>query len=204
LTLYYREIGSIPLLTREEELALAARVRAGDEAAREQMIKANLRLVVTIARGFENCGVPLLDLINEGNIGLMKAIERFEPERGAKLSVYASFWIKQRIRRAIGNQARTVRLPIHMQEKLSGLARLAFRLHDELGREPTEEEIAEESGLPVARVRRWRAALRATLSLDAPTDGDQAGPMAEIIADERARKPDEVLGHAVEAQLLAE
>ena len=112
--LYLREIGPLPLLTREEEISLARRARQGDAAAREAMIKGNLRLVVKIARDYENMGLPLLDLIAEGNIGLMKAVDRFDPERGTKLSVYASFWIKQSVRRALGNQSRTIRVPIHV------------------------------------------------------------------------------------------
>ena len=148
LRLYMREIGTLPMLTREEEASLARRVQAGDEAARDQMIQGNLRLVVKIARDYENFGLPLLDLISEGNIGLMKAVERYDPDRGAKLSVYASFWIKQSIRRAISDQSRTIRVPIHVQDKLYLINRTANRLHEILGHEPTDGEISAEVDLP--------------------------------------------------------
>src|SRR5882762_1352987 len=119
LELYLREIGKVKLLTPQEEVALARRIRKGDEAAREHMIKANLRLVVKIARDYEGLGLPLLDLINEGNIGLMKGVERFNPDKGAKLSTYASLWIKQAIRRALSNQSKTIRLPVHVVDRLA-------------------------------------------------------------------------------------
>src|SRR4029077_6465504 len=117
-TLYLREVGETPLITPKEEIALARRIKRGDKAAREQMIKANLRLVVKIARDYENYGLPLLDLINEGNIGLMRAVEKFDPSKGAKLSTYAAWWIKQSIRRALSDQSKTIRIPVHATDKL--------------------------------------------------------------------------------------
>src|SRR5262244_1293573 len=128
--LYLREIGQVKLLTREEEIALAERVQRGDKEAREQMIKANLRLVVKIAREYEGLGLPLLDLISEGNIGLMKGVERFQPTKGAKLSTYASWWIKQSIKRALANQSKTIRLPDHVVDKLANIRRAEVKLHE--------------------------------------------------------------------------
>src|SRR5687768_14403504 len=134
--LYVREVGQTKLLTAKEERELARRIKNGDAEAREQMIKANLRLVVKIARDYEGLGVPLLDLISEGNIGLMKGVERFDPDKGAKFSTYGAFWIKQAIRRALDNQAKTIRLPSHVVERLGILQRAATKLTEELGREP--------------------------------------------------------------------
>src|SRR6185295_18866567 len=144
LHLYLREIGQVKLLTPAEEIALAKRIKRGDKAAREQMIKANLRLVVKIARDYEDLGLPLLDLINEGNIGLMKGVERFDPKKGAKLSTYASWWIKQAIKRALANQSKTIRLPVHVVDKLFHLRKAEARLQDVLGRDPTDQELAHE------------------------------------------------------------
>src|SRR5690349_1242966 len=152
LKLYLCEIGKVKLLTPEEELALAAQIQKGDKKAREHMIKANLRLVVKIAHDYEGLGLPLLDLISEGNIGLMKAVERFDPAKGGKLSTYGSWWIKQSIKRALANQSKTIRLPVHLVDKISKLRRTAMRLQEEFGREPTDEELAEELGISAARV----------------------------------------------------
>src|ERR1043166_5651556 len=147
LQLYLREIGQVKLITPKEEIVLAKRIKRGDKQAREQMIKANLRLVVKIARDYEGMGLPLLDLINEGNIGLMKGVERFKPDKGAKLSTYASWWIKQSIKRALGNQSKTIRLPIHVVDKVAHIRRAEMRLRESLDREPTDEEVAQEVGL---------------------------------------------------------
>src|SRR2546430_473469 len=135
IKLYLREIGQVKLLTPQEEIDLAARIKKGDKKAREQMIKANLRLVVKIARDYEGIGLPLLDLISEGNIGLMKAVERFDPAKGGKLSTYGSWWIKQSIKRALANQSKTIRLPVHLVDKISKMRRVAMKLQEELGRE---------------------------------------------------------------------
>src|SRR6202034_3858558 len=147
IKLYLREIGQVKLLTLEEETELAARIKKGDKKAREQMIKANLRLVVKIAHDYENFGLPLLDLISEGNIGLMKAVERFDPAKGGKLSTYGSWWIKQSIKRALANQSKTIRLPVHLVDKISKMRRVALQMSEELGREPTDDELAEEVGM---------------------------------------------------------
>jgi RNA polymerase primary sigma factor len=196
LTLYMREIGRVGLLTRQEEGELARRVQRGDAAAREQMIKANLRLVVKIARDFDHMGVPLLDLISEGNIGLMRAVERYDPDRGAKLSVYASFWIKQQIRRAIQAHSRTIRVPAYCQEKLQCINRVALRLQELLGREPTNEEIAFEADLPTAKVQQVREAAQAIVSLEEPSHTGDDRELAESVADDNAASPYEALAHA--------
>ena len=147
IRLYLREIGQVKLLTPDEEIQLAARIKKGDKKAREHMIKANLRLVVKIARDYEGIGLPLLDLISEGNIGLMKAVERFDPSKGGKLSTYGSWWIKQSIKRALANQSKTIRLPVHLVDKISKMRRTAMKLQEMLGREPTDEELADEMGM---------------------------------------------------------
>src|SRR5882724_3486352 len=149
IKLYLREIGQVKLLTLEQEVELAAKIKKGDKKAREQMIKANLRLVVKIARDYEGIGLPLLDLISEGNIGLMKAVERFDPSKGGKLSTYGSWWIKQSIKRALANQSKTIRLPVHLVDKISKMRRTALKLQEILGREPSDDELADEMGISV-------------------------------------------------------
>src|SRR6266850_2140171 len=158
IKIYLREIGQIPLLTPEQEIELAARIKKGDREARALMIKANLRLVVKIAHDYANLGLPLLDLVSEGNIGLMKAVERFDPAKGGKLSTYGAWWIKQSIKRALANQSKTIRLPVHLLEKISKMRRTVLKLQEILGREPSDEEIAEEMGVSTTRVRHWQSA----------------------------------------------
>src|ERR1041385_7673466 len=186
LELYLREIGQVKLLTPAEEIVLAKRIKKGDEAAREQMIKANLRLVVKIARDYENQGLPLLDLINEGNIGLMKGVERFDPAKGAKLSTYASWWIKQAIKRALASQSKVIVLPDHGVDKLANIRRSEMKLREVLGHEPTDEEIAIHTGLDVRRVRSYRDAAKAPVSLDAPIGDDDTDQIAEVLAHTKA------------------
>jgi RNA polymerase primary sigma factor len=189
LRLYMREIGKVKLLTPEEEIQLAARIKNGDKKAREQMIQANLRLVVRIAREYEGIGLPLMDLISEGNIGLMKAVERFDPAKGAKLSSYAAWWIKQAIKRALSNQSKTIRLPVHMLEKLSRMHRAARRLHEEFGREPTDEELGEELGITAARVAEMRMSAVRPASLDAPLGDEDSNTFGDVVEDEKAESP---------------
>src|SRR2546426_8805975 len=143
---YLREIGRIPLLTPQQEIELAKKIKNGDAEARERMINSNLRLVVTIAHDYANLGLPLLDLISEGNIGLTKAVERFDPAKGAKLSTYAMWWIKQSIKRALANQSKTIRLPVHLGDKILHMRRAALKLQEILRREPTDEELGEALG----------------------------------------------------------
>jgi len=172
IKLYLREIGQVKLLTPLEEIELADRIKNGDKKAREQMIKANLRLVVKIAHDYEGLGLPLLDLINEGNIGLMKAVERFDPAKGGKLSTYGAWWIKQSIKRALANQSKTIRLPVHLVDKISKMRRTGMKLQEVLGREPTDEELADELGMTASRVAQLRTAAIRPASLDAPI-GDE-------------------------------
>ncbi len=193
IKLYLREIGQVKLLTPAEEIALAARIKKGDKRAREHMIKANLRLVVKIARDYEGIGLPLLDLINEGNIGLMKAVERFDPAKGGKLSTYASWWIKQSIKRALANQSKTIRLPVHLVDKISKMRRTALKLQEEFGREPTDEELAEELQTTPARVAQMRQASIRPTSLDAPIGDEDSNSYSEIVQDENAIDPYEQL-----------
>lgn len=204
IKLYLREIGKVKLLTPQEEIELAARIKQGDEEAREHMIKANLRLVVKIAHDYDGLGLPLLDLINEGNIGLMKAVERFDPAKGGKLSTYAAWWIKQSIKRALANQSKTIRLPVHLVDKISRMRRVAMRLQEALGREPTDEELAEELDMTPARVRQLkRAAIRPT-SLDAPIGDDDSNTYSEVVQDEKAEDPYEVLEEKTIQNLVSE
>src|SRR5881227_2519508 len=168
IKIYLREIGQIPLLTPEQEIELAAKIKKGDREARALMIRSNLRLVVKIAHDYANLGLPLLDLISEGNIGLMKAVERFDPAKGGKLSTYGSWWIKQSIKRALANQSKTIRLPVHLVDKIAQMRRTGMRVQEELGRAPTDDEIAAEMGIPVSRVTQMRLAAIRPASLDAP------------------------------------
>ncbi|HVY71303.1 MAG TPA: sigma-70 family RNA polymerase sigma factor [Verrucomicrobiae bacterium] len=204
--MYIREIGQTPLLTQNEEVLLARKIKRGDNGAREHMIKANLRLVVKIAREYEGMGLPLLDLINEGNIGLMKAVERFDPTKGAKFSTYSAWWIKQAIKRALSNQSKEIRLPIHLVQKLFNMRRTAAKLEGELGREPTEDELAEEMDASVEDVRHWRssAAISAS-SLDAPLgDDEDARRVQDVVADENADTPLESLEDKTSTELVRE
>jgi RNA polymerase primary sigma factor len=204
IKLYLREIGQVKLLTPQEEIELAARIKRGDKKAREQMIKANLRLVVKIARDYEGIGLPLLDLISEGNIGLMKAVERFDPAKGGKLSTYGSWWIKQSIKRALANQSKTIRLPVHLVDKISKMRRTAMRLQEELGREPTDEELGEELGITASRVAQMRMAAIRPASLDAPIGDEDSNNFAEVVQDESADTPYEQLEEKTVTRMLQE
>ncbi|MDB6030026.1 MAG: polymerase, sigma 70 subunit, RpoD family [Verrucomicrobiales bacterium] len=205
LLLYMREVGQVNLLTPAEEMALAKRILKGDDKAREHMIKANLRLVVKIAKEYEGLGLPLLDLINEGNIGLMKGIDRFDPTKGAKLSTYAAWWIKQGIRRALMNQSKTIRVPVHVIDKLAHIRKAEMKLRDEFQREPTSSEVGFEVGLDAKQVERYQRASMAPISLDAPIgDDEDSGRIADIIADQNATAPDEELVGENDADLMRE
>lgn len=186
---YMHEIGQVDLLKPEEEQELARLIRDGDEAAREKMITANLRLVVKIAKEYEGFGLPLQDLINEGNIGLMKAVERFDPSKGSKLSTYASWWIKQAVKRALGNQSKTIRLPLHLVDRLSRMRKISKRYFEEFKREPTDEELAEELEIALPRVRLLRRASMRPLSLETPIGDDESSRISDIVADEKAANP---------------
>ena len=204
IKLYLREIGLVKLLTPQEEIVLAAKIKRGDKKARELMIKANLRLVVKIAHDYENFGLPLLDLINEGNIGLMKAVERFDPAKGGKLSTYGSWWIKQSIKRALANQSKTIRLPVHLVDKISKMRRTAMKLQEIFGREPTDEELAEEMGMTASRVAQMRTAAIRPASLDAPIGDDDSNSFSEVVQDENADTPYEQLEDKTVTKMLQE
>lgn len=204
LTLYLRDAVEVPLLTVEEENQLAARIQRGDLEAREHMIRANLRLVVKIARDYEGFGLPLLDLINEGNIGLMKGVERFDPAKGGKLSTYASWWIKQSIKRALANQSKTIRLPVHLVDKVTRMKRAAHQLQELLGREATDEELAEDLEVPVRKVRFWQRASQKTTSLDAPLAAEDSSRLADVVPDQAGRDPYGVLEEKTTHEMLHE
>jgi RNA polymerase primary sigma factor len=193
LSKYLREIGQIPLLTPEQEIELAAKIKRGDAAARERMILSNLRLVVTIAHDYVDLGLSLLDLISEGNIGLTKAVERFDPNKGAKLSTYAAWWIKQSIKRALANQSKTIRLPVHLVDKISKVRRVSLQMSDELGREPTDEELGEEIGIASGKVAKLKSLGIRPVSLDAVVGDEDSAEFSEMIGDEDAETPFESL-----------
>lgn len=187
--LYLAEIAREPLLAAEEESSLARRAQGGDAKARERMIKANLRLVVKIAAEFSDRGVPLADLVSEGNVGLVKAVDRFRPDGGAKFSTYASWWIRQAVHRCLCSHSRTVRLPMQVVAKIGKLRRAAEAMCAALGREPDMSELAEELGLPPSVVTRFEAAALTNMSLDAPM-GDEGLCLAATLQDEGAAAAD--------------
>lgn len=191
--LYLREISQVPLLSPQDEVKLAGQIKRGNKKAREKMITANLRLVVKIAHDFGNYGLPLLDLISEGNIGLMKAVERFDPKKGGKLSTYASWWIKQSIKRALANQSKTIRLPVHLVDKIGKIRRVAAQMTEELGHEPSTEELAEELGLPIAKVAHLKSVAIRPASLDAKISADDDTAFGDLVGDDRADDPFESL-----------
>jgi RNA polymerase primary sigma factor len=191
--IYLREIGEYPLLTIQDEIKLARRIKRGDQEARTIMVRSNLRLVVKIARDYSNYGLPLLDLISEGNIGLMKAVERFDPKKGGKLSTYAAWWIKQSIKRALANQSKTIRLPVHLVDKIAKLRRVSTQMTEELGREPTDDELAEEVGMAASKVGALKSAAIRPTSLDQPLNDEDSTALGDIIGDEEALDPYEVL-----------
>ena len=203
-SLYLREVGRVGLLSAGEEVELARRIQAGDELAREHMIRANLRLVVKIAREYEGFGLPLLDLINEGNIGLMKAVDRFDPAKGAKFSTYSSWWIKQAMRRAIANQSKTIRLPAHVMEKLAVLRRATTRLEELLGREPSNEELALEVKMKASKVAALRRAAVRPASLEMSLGDQETSRLIDLIPDERAQDPLAVLSRKTTTSLMLE
>lgn len=188
--LYLGEIGFSPLLTAEEEVYYARRSLRGDDVSRKRMIESNLRLVVKIARRYNNRGLALLDLIEEGNLGLIRAVEKFDPERGFRFSTYATWWIRQTIERAIMNQTRTIRLPIHVVKELNVYLRAARELAQELDHEPTAEDIADKLDRPVADVRKMLRLNERVSSVDTPIGGDSEKALLDIISDEKGASPE--------------
>ena len=189
--MYLKEIGKVPLLTAEEEQDLAQRMEDGDEEAKKRLAEANLRLVVSIAKRYVGRGMLFLDLIQEGNLGLIKAVEKFDYRKGFKFSTYATWWIRQAITRAIADQARTIRIPVHMVETINKLVRVSRQLLQELGREPTPEEIAEKMDIPVDRVREIIKISQEPVSLETPIGEEEDSHLGDFIPDEYASEPAE-------------
>ncbi len=191
--LYLNEIGYSPLLSAEEEVYFGRRARSGDQKARQRMIESNLRLVVKIARRYKNRGMALLDLIEEGNLGLIRAVEKFDPDRGFRFSTYATWWIRQTVERALMNQIRTVRLPIHVVKEINSCARAARRLAQRLDREPSPEEVAVELKLPLAEVKRRLGLNERMASVDAPLGMETDKSLLDTLADENNPDPSVLL-----------
>ncbi len=187
--MYLKEIGNIPLLTVEEEVFLAQRIEKGDEQARQQLIEANLRLVVSIAKKYVGRGMSFLDLIQEGNMGLMKAVEKFDYKKGNKFSTYSTWWIRQAITRGIADTAKTIRVPVHMVETINKTLRTSRMLLQELGREPTNEEIAEKMNMPVAKIDEILKTSRDPVSLDSPIGEEEDSQLGDFIKDENTPSP---------------
>ena len=202
--MYLKEIGKIPLLTADEEVALAKRMEAGDNYAKKRLAETNLRLVVSIAKRYVGRGMQFLDLIQEGNLGLMKAVEKFDYKRGFKFSTYATWWIRQAITRAIADQARTIRIPVHMVETINKLVRIERQLIQELGRDPTNEEIAKEMGIEVEKVREVRKIAQEPVSLETPIGEEEDSHLGDFIEDETAVAPDEAANFTMLREQLNE
>ena len=202
--MYLKEIGHVPLLTAEEEVDLARRMEAGDEEARHRLEEANLRLVVSIAKRYVGRGMMFLDLIQEGNLGLLKAVEKFDYSKGYKFSTYATWWIRQAITRAIADQARTIRIPVHMVETINKLVRISRQLLQELGRDPRPEEIAKEMGISVARVHEIMKIAQEPVSLETPIGEEEDSHLGDFIEDEAAPAPAEAASFMLLREQLEE
>ena len=202
--MYLKEIGKVPLLTAEEEIDLAQRMEAGDEYAKKQLAEANLRLVVSIAKRYVGRGMLFLDLIQEGNMGLIKAVEKFDYSKGYKFSTYATWWIRQAITRAIADQARTIRIPVHMVETINKLTRVSRQLLQELGREPSPEEIAEEMDIPVDRVREIQKISQEPVSLETPIGEEEDSHLGDFLPDDDVPAPSEAAASMILKEQLVE
>ena len=202
--MYLKEIGTVPLLTVEEEIDLAARMAEGDEAAKQKMAEANLRLVVSIAKRYVGRGMLFLDLIQEGNLGLLKAVEKFDYTKGYKFSTYATWWIRQAITRAIADQARTIRIPVHMVETINKVMRVSRQLLQELGHDPSPEEIAEEMNIPVEKVRDILKIAQEPISLETPIGEEEDSHLGDFIPDEDASEPAEAASYTLLKEQLQE
>ncbi len=202
--MYLKEIGRVPLLTAEEEVRLAKRIEAGEEEAKRELAEANLRLVVSIAKRYVGRGMLFLDLIQEGNLGLIKAVEKFDYRKGYKFSTYATWWIRQAITRAIADQARTIRIPVHMVETINKLIRVQRQLLQEYGREPLPEEIAKEMGITVERVREILKVAQEPVSLETPIGEEEDSHLGDFIEDEDAPAPAEAAGYQLLKEQLEE
>ena len=201
---YLKEIGRVPLLTSEEEVELAQRMAEGDAAAKKRLAEANLRLVVSIAKRYVGRGMQFLDLIQEGNLGLIKAVEKFDHTKGFKFSTYATWWIRQAITRAIADQARTIRIPVHMVETINKVIRVSRQLLQELGHDPTPEEIAEEMSMPVERVREILKIAQEPVSLETPIGEEEDSHLGDFIPDDDAPAPADAASHTLLKEQLSE
>ncbi|MFL5922194.1 MAG: sigma-70 family RNA polymerase sigma factor [Gaiellaceae bacterium] len=201
LQLFLNEAGRWPLLTKEEEVELAKRIERGDPEAKERMINSNLRLVVSIAKKYQGHGLSLLDLIQEGIIGLIRAVEKFDWRRGFKFSTYATWWIRQAVQRGVANKSRTIRIPVHIADREQRIARAERALAPKLGRQPTEEEVAKQAKLPLKQVREVRQAARAITSLDRPIGSENEGALGDLFASEQVA-PEEELTVSLETDVL--
>ena len=200
--MYLKEIGKVPLLTAEEEIDIAQRMEKGDEAAKQKLTEANLRLVVSIAKRYVGRGMLFLDLIQEGNLGLIKAVDKFDYRKGYKFSTYATWWIRQAITRAIADQARTIRIPVHMVETINKLIRVSRQLLQEYGREPTPEEIAKAMGISEAKVREIIKIAQEPVSLETPIGEEEDSHLGDFIPDDDAPAPAEAASHALMREQL--
>ena len=201
---YLKEIGRVPLLSADEEIDLAVRMSQGDEAARKRLSEANLRLVVSIAKRYVGRGMQFLDLIQEGNLGLIKAVEKFDHTKGFKFSTYATWWIRQAITRAIADQARTIRIPVHMVETINKVIRVNRQLLQELGHDPTPEETAEEMGMPVEKVREILKIAQEPVSLETPIGEEEDSHLGDFLPDEGASEPSEAASFTLLKEQLVE
>lgn len=202
IRMYLREIGRVPLLSAAEEVSLAQRIERNDMGAKAQLIEANLRLVVSIAKRYAGRGMPLLDLVQEGNLGLIRAVEKFDFRRGYKFSTYATWWIRQAITRAIADQARTIRVPVHMVEVINRLSRVQRQLVQELGREPTVDELAHEMELTPERVREVQRLALEPVSLGTPVGEEEDSQLGDLIEDRSVRAPGDVVSDLMRGQEL--
>src|SRR5256714_2628710 len=203
LQLFLKDIGKVRLLTAQEEVALAKRIERGDLDAKQKMVESNLRLVVSIAKSYRNQGLPFLDLIQEGTLGLIRAVEKFDRRRGYKFSTYATWWIRQAVARALADKARTIRMPVHIVERLQKMNRAERTLWTQLGREPSLEEIAEEASLPLQQAREVRAAARAATSLDQPVGDQEDAVLGDFVAGD-GPLPEEQVELSLRSEALAQ
>jgi len=197
---YLRSIGRIKLLTATEEIELARRIAKGDMLAKKRLVQSNLRLVVSVAKKYQGRGLPFLDLIQEGNVGLIRAAEKFDAERGYKFSTYATWWIRQGITRALADKSRTIRVPVHMVETINALRKATRKLSQEIGRRPTMEELAKEMNVTLTKIKEILAANRSPLSLDTPFGEDDDNSLAELVEDENSKRPED----STEANLMSQ
>ena len=203
---YLKDIKSIPLLTAQQEIQLANRIRRGDRTAKQQMIVANLRLVINIAKRYSHLGVPLMDLIEEGNLGLMKAVTKYNPQKGFRFSTYTAWWIRQYITRAIANQGKTVRVPVYMTELLSRYRRVSERLTQQMGRKPEPEDVAKRMHLPTEKIRQLAEMVTTgtTTSLDAPVGEEGTAEVIDLIQDHSAASPSDNIAAILQHEQIVE